>query len=68
MIPDPLPNGMWVIYLAGLLEIAGGLGLLLPDWRRRAGICLVERSEADTPHVVCQGVGFWALASDGAPE
>ena len=41
MIPDPLPDGMWVIYLTGLLEIAGGLGLLLPDWRRRAGICLV---------------------------
>jgi len=41
MIPDPLPNGLWVIYLAGVFEIAGALGLLIPQTRRLAGICLV---------------------------
>ena len=41
MIPAPLPNGLWVIYLAGVFEIAGALGLLLPRTRRLAGICLV---------------------------
>ena len=41
MIPDPLPNGLWVIYLAGVFEIAGALGLLIPRTRRLAGICLV---------------------------
>ena len=41
MIPDPLPNGLWVIYLTGVFEIAGALGLLIPRTRRLAGICLV---------------------------
>ena len=41
MIPDPLPNGLWVIYLTGVFEIAGAIGLLIPQTRRLAGICLV---------------------------
>jgi uncharacterized membrane protein len=40
MIPDPLPRGLWVIYLTGVLQIAGAIGLLLPRLRRIAGICL----------------------------
>src|SRR5918994_2153672 len=41
MIPDPLPNGLWIIYLTGVFEIAGAVGLLIPRTRRLAGICLV---------------------------
>ena len=41
MIPEPLPNDLWVIYVTGVLEIAGALGLLIPRTRRLAGICLV---------------------------
>ena len=41
MIPAPLPNGLWVIYLTGLFEIAGAIGLLVPRTRKLAGICLV---------------------------
>jgi uncharacterized membrane protein len=41
MIPDPLPKGLWVIYLTGLLEMAGAIGLLIPRVRKLAGICLV---------------------------
>src|ERR687893_2775966 len=41
MIPAPLPNDLWVIYLSGVLEIAGAVGLLIPQTRRLAGICLV---------------------------
>jgi uncharacterized membrane protein len=41
MIPAPLPNDLWVIYLAGLFQIAGAVGLLIPRTRRLAGICLV---------------------------
>ena len=37
----PLPNDLWVIYLTGVLEIAGAVGLLIPRTRRLAGICLV---------------------------
>ncbi len=41
MIPPPLPNDLWVIYLTGVFEIAGAIGLLVPRTRRLAGICLV---------------------------
>ena len=41
MIPEPLPNGLWVIYLTGLFEIAGGAGLLVPGVRKLAGRCLI---------------------------
>ena len=41
MIPAPLPNDLWVIYLAGIFEIAGAVGLLIPRTRRLAAVCLV---------------------------
>src|SRR5215207_3743074 len=40
MIPAPLPNGLWVIYLTGVLEIAGAIGLLIPQTRKLAGVRL----------------------------
>ena len=40
MIPPPLTGALWVIYATGVLEMAGGVGLLLSRWRRLAGICL----------------------------
>lgn len=41
MIPEPLPRGLWVIYLTGVLEILGAVGLLIPRCRRVAAICLI---------------------------
>jgi uncharacterized membrane protein len=41
MIPDPLPDGLWVIYLTGVFEIAGAAGLLIPRTRKLAGILLM---------------------------
>lgn len=40
MIPGPLPDGLWVIHLSGVFEIAGAIGLLIPRTRRLAGVCL----------------------------
>lgn len=40
MIPPPLPNDLWLIYLTGAFEIAGAVGLMIPRTRRLAGICL----------------------------
>jgi len=40
MAPPPLTGQLWVIYLTGLLEIAGAVGLLLHGTRRLAGIGL----------------------------
>jgi len=41
MIPNPLPKSLWLIYLSGVLEIFGAIGLLLPRVRVIAGICLI---------------------------
>jgi uncharacterized membrane protein len=41
MIPPPLTGALWVVYLTGVLELAGAIGLLLPRFRRAAAICLV---------------------------
>jgi uncharacterized membrane protein len=41
MIPSPFPKSLWLIYLTGVLEIAGAIGLLLPRLRGIAGICLI---------------------------
>ena len=41
MMPEPLPDGLWIIHLTGLFEIAGAIGLLVPWTRRLAGVCLV---------------------------
>ncbi len=41
MIPEPFPRSIWLIYLTGVLEIAGAVGLLVPRFQRLAGICLV---------------------------
>ena len=41
MIPDPLPDDLWVIYLSGAFEMAGAIGLLVPRTRKLAGVCLV---------------------------
>jgi uncharacterized membrane protein len=41
MIPDPFPQSLWLIYLTGVAEIAGAIGLLIPRTRKLAAISLV---------------------------
>ena len=41
MIPSPLPRGLELIYITGVLEIAGAIGLLFHRTRRAAAIALV---------------------------
>jgi uncharacterized membrane protein len=41
MLPDPLSENLWAIYLTGTLQIAGAAGLLIPRTRRLAGIGLM---------------------------
>jgi uncharacterized membrane protein len=40
MLPEPVPQSLWVIYLTGVFQIAGAIGLLISRLRRIAGICL----------------------------
>jgi uncharacterized membrane protein len=41
MVPPWVPNPKRAVWVTGLLEILGALGLLLPETRRLAGICLI---------------------------
>ena len=61
MIPEPLPNGLWIIYLSGAFEIAGAVGLLIPRTRRLAGVCLVLLLVAMFPanvNAIINGIPF----------
>lgn len=40
MLPSPISGNLGMIYLTGVLQIAGAIGLLIPRTRRLAGICL----------------------------
>jgi uncharacterized membrane protein len=40
MIPPPFTGALWIIYVTGVLEAAGAVGLLVPRFRRPAAICL----------------------------
>jgi uncharacterized membrane protein len=37
IVPPYIPHPRLVVYVSGAAEIAGGIGLLVPGWRRRAG-------------------------------
>ncbi len=41
IMPRYLPAHLWLVYISGVFEIAGGVGLLLPRWRAWAGVGLV---------------------------
>lgn len=41
MIPPPFTGAAWVVYLTGVLEIAGAVGLVTRRFRRPAAICLI---------------------------
>lgn len=41
MMPDWIPQPMVLIYFTGLCEIAGAIGLLVPNVRQAAGLALI---------------------------
>lgn len=41
MLPPWVPGRVTIIYVTGILEFAGALGLLIPQTSRIAGICLL---------------------------
>jgi uncharacterized membrane protein len=41
MIPPPLTGALWVIYVTGLLELAGAIGLITRSFRRPAAWGLI---------------------------
>jgi uncharacterized membrane protein len=49
MIPPPLTGALWLIYLTGILELAGAIGLLTRRWRRPAAWGLIALLAAMFP-------------------
>ncbi|HLY43052.1 MAG TPA: hypothetical protein VKR52_17700 [Terracidiphilus sp.] len=41
MVPDIFPKPMLLVYISGVLEFLGFLGLLLPRFRFAAAVCLI---------------------------
>lgn len=41
MIPPVFPNPLLLVYVTGVLELAGALGLALSQFQRLAAICLI---------------------------
>ena len=41
MIPAYFPRPLRIVYITGVLELLGAAGLVLPSFRRLAGICLI---------------------------
>jgi uncharacterized membrane protein len=41
MIPSSFPRPLLIVYITGVLELLGAAGLVLPQFRRLAGICLM---------------------------
>jgi len=41
MIPAYFPRPLLMVYVTGIFELLGAAGLLLPGFRRLAGICLI---------------------------
>ena len=41
MLPRWVPKPKTTVFVTGLLEIMGAIGLIIPDTRRLAGICLI---------------------------
>jgi uncharacterized membrane protein len=61
MIPEPLPRDLRLVYLTGLLQIAGAVALLIPPLRRAAGIGLATQLVAMFPanvHAASEGIPF----------
>jgi len=41
MIPSYFPRPLLIVYITGVLELLGAVGLVQPGFRRLAGICLI---------------------------
>jgi uncharacterized membrane protein len=47
--PPYVPWPLAVVYISGVFEVLGALGILVPRWRQLAGNCLILLTLAVTP-------------------
>jgi uncharacterized membrane protein len=41
MVPPWVPKARMAVFVTGILEILGGIGLIIPETRTLAGVCLI---------------------------
>ena len=67
MMPDVLPAHLALVYLSGIAEIAGGLGLILPATRKLAAWGLILLLLAVFPANVNMALNDLPLGEDTVP-
>ncbi|HEU4428980.1 MAG TPA: DoxX family protein [Myxococcota bacterium] len=68
IVPPWLPNPLLMVQISGVAEIAGGLGILVPQLRRAAGIGLIALLIAVFPanvHMAVHPEQFADIATPG---
>lgn len=68
MVPEALPAPAALVYISGIAEIAGGLGLILPRTRKLAGWGLVLLYICVFPANVNMAVNQLPLGGDPVPS
>lgn len=67
IVPAFLPAALVLVYVSGLAEIAGGIGILIPATRRAAGLGLIALYIAVFPANINMAVNQVSLGSDPVP-
>ncbi len=68
MMPSVLPAPLALVYISGVAEIAGGLGLILPQTRRLAAWGIVLLLVAIFPANVNMAVNHLPLGTEEVPQ
>ena len=67
IVPEVLPAKLALVYLSGVAEICGGLGLILPRTRRAAGLGLILLYLAVFPANINMTINHLPLAGKPVP-
>ena len=68
IMPTWLPSPVLLVYVSGIAEIAGGVGLLIPFFRRAAAFGLIALYVAVFPANVNQAVNHIPLGTTDTPN
>ena len=67
IVPAALPAPLVLVYLSGIAEIAGGIGILIPALRRAAGLGLIALYVAVFPANINMAWNQLSLGNDSLP-
>jgi uncharacterized membrane protein len=67
IVPAALPAPLALVYVSGIAEIAGGVGIMIPALRRTAGIGLIALYVAVFPANLNMALNHLPLGNDPMP-